>query len=155
MYYFKKINLFLFLSLMAFGLSSCYEEPDWLGDNVTTEGKHFPVIAGFDAPNGTDFKVGETAQLDLRYWSVDPISTIKLHATIDDVTTEVSSKSYTQNFQEDSQTDMMLFDYTIPDVAVGTAIRIDAEIINENGLTRNTVDGGTANRPSITLTVIE
>lgn len=149
---------FFTLGLLAIGLSSCYEEPDWVGDNVTTEGKHFPVIAGFGLQTEGDyFKEGTTIQLDLDYWSLDPIAAIKLYERVDGGDpVEVASFGYTANFQEDSQTDEIIMPYTIPTLPADTVqIVLDAEVVNENGLTRNSTDGGTANRPSITINAIK
>ncbi len=152
-----KISFFL-LSMLLIGFSSCYEEPDWLGDNSTTEGKNFPVIAGFDLETeGETFAEGSTIQLDLDFWSLDPIASIRLYEHIDGGdAVEVASFGYTPNFQDDSQTDELIMTYTIPTLPADTVqITLDAEVINENGLTRNTKDSGTANRPSITITAVK
>lgn len=208
-----KFSLVAVLAIVVMSLSACFDDPDWLDENVTTEDKHFPVIAGFELltePDGvhidsvasydtsiveqvmiisdtimmndtiiivdsttivermqidttyeethTEYYIAGTAlEFDVDYWSTDPIAAIKLHETEGgEDTEEVFSASHTDNFQEDSQTDEMLIAHTAPFILADTIqVRYDAEIVNENGLTRNTVDGGTANRPSITITVIK
>jgi len=45
---YNKIVSFSLFVLLALLISSCYKEPDFIGDNSKTEGKHFPVIAGFN-----------------------------------------------------------------------------------------------------------
>ncbi|GLR15648.1 hypothetical protein [Portibacter lacus] len=147
-----------FLFLIAFTVSSCYKESDWLGDNTTTEGKHFPVIAGITILDEMDtYPVGTNIQIDLDFWSLDEISTIKLYQTIGGgETTEVKSYPFVSNFQEDSQTDELIMDYQIPSITEeSVSIRLDVEVINVNGLTRNSVDSGTANRPSLTITAVK
>lgn len=150
-----KSSLLPILAIVVFSFSSCYEEPDWLGDNVTTEGKHYPVIAGFNVlTEGEYFPEGTAVELDLDYWSLDEIASVKLYESIDGADpVEVATFTHADNFQADSQTDEMLMTYTIPSLTTDSiAIRLDAEVINVNGLTRNSVDGGTANRPSVTIT---
>lgn len=208
-----KFSLVAVLAIVVMSLSACFDDPDWLDENVTTENKHFPVIAGFQLLTEADgsyvdtiitydttivedlvvvhdtivmndtitivdsivvvermeidtvsdifdvnyYIAGKSLEFDVDYWSTDPIAAIKLHETEgDEHTEEVFSASHTDNFQEDSQTDEMLIAHTAPFILADTIqVRYDAEIVNENGLTRNTVDGGTANRPSITITVIK
>lgn len=135
-----KINIPFFLFLFALlGFQSCYETPDWLEDNTTPGLGNFPVIAAFSATNGNAFAAGETVNLDLRFWSVDPVREIVLSSTIGGVTTEVASFGYAANFDADSQTDKLLMDYSIPaslDTSI-TEIMLAVEIINENTLARN------------------
>lgn len=135
-----KINIPFFLFLFALlGFQSCYETPDWLEENTTPGLGNFPVIAAFSATNGTTFQAGETVNLDLRFWSVDPIQEIVLSSTIGELTSEVASFGYTPNFDAESQTDKLLMDYNIPtslDTSISEII-LDIEIINENTLTRN------------------
>ncbi|GJM35230.1 MAG: hypothetical protein DHS20C18_42310 [Saprospiraceae bacterium] len=149
---------FFLLVLSGLTFSSCYKESDWLGDNTTTEGKHFPVIAGFElVTEGGPFSEGTSVQLDLDFWSLDAISSIKLYERVDGGDpVEVASFGYTANFQDDSQTDELIMSYTIPSLPADTVqITLDAEVVNENGLTRNTKDGDTSNRPSITFTAVK
>lgn len=148
----------LILGMVGLIFSSCYKEPDWVGDNTTTEGKHFPVIAGVTLVTAGDFfQEGSTIQIDLDYWSLDDIATVKLYENVDGGgATEVSSTSHVSNFQEDSQTDEMILSYTIPTLPSDTVeIVLDVEVINVNGLTRNSKNGGTANRPSISIMAIK
>lgn len=135
----KSIHIGIFLSILVVGFSSCYEEPDWLADNVTPGRGNFPVIATFGTTNGSEFAAGETVQLDLRFFSVDEIDRIVLSSIIDNVTTEEETFGYTPNFAEDSQTDKLLMSYTVPAglPADVMTITLKVEIINKNGLTRD------------------
>ncbi|PSR12593.1 MAG: hypothetical protein DA408_10490 [Bacteroidetes bacterium] len=134
----KSFPLGLLLGILALSFSSCYEEADWLGDNATPGRGNFPVIATFSTTNGTSFAVGETVNLDLRFFSVAEIDRIALSSIIDGVETEVASFGYTPNFAEDSQTDKLLMTYLVPAVPAGvTKITLKATIYNKNGLTRD------------------
>ncbi|WP_367388563.1 hypothetical protein [Lewinella sp. LCG006] len=135
----KSIHISIFLSLLVVGFSSCYEEPDWLAENVTPGRGNFPVISTFGTTNGSEFAAGETVQLDLRFFSVDEIDRIVLSSIIDAVETEEETFAYTPNFAEDSQTDKLLMSYTIPAnlPATVTKVILKVEIINKNGLTRD------------------
>ena len=132
----KSIHISLFLSILVLGFSSCYEEPDWLADNTTPGSGNFPVISTFGTSNGRDFAVGETAQLDLRFFSVDEIDRIVLSSIINGVEMEEETFAYTPNFSEDSQTDVLLMSYTVPTGLASdvTTISLKVEIINKNGL---------------------
>lgn len=152
----NRIYSLLTFVMLGMMISSCYEEPDFLSEIVTSEGRNFPVIADFTLlTTGSPFKEGTKVDLDLDYWSLDEIATIKLYQRVDGAApTEVASYNHTTNFQADSQTDQILMSYTIPVIAGATGkIVLDAEVINVNGLIRNTSTGGTGNRPSITLSV--
>jgi hypothetical protein len=118
-------------------LAGCYKESNWLDENTTKGAGNYPVIATFTSTNGKKFKAGQVVKLDLRYWSLDPIKEIKFSSIIDGVTAPVSTLPYSANFAEDSQTDKLLFDYTVPSTPETVKkMKIEALITNENGLTR-------------------
>ena len=134
--YFSKMGLALLV--LALALPSCYKESNWLDDNVTPGKGNFPVIATLTLVNGNMHKRGETAQLDLRYWSVDQIKEIQLNSIIGGVSTLVSTTPYTSNFAADSQTDKLILDYPVPanlDPAV-TKVSLEVKVINDNTLSR-------------------
>lgn len=126
------------LAVLALGLTGCYEEPDRVGELVEPGRGHFPVISTLVVSNGSDFARGETATLDMRFFSDDPIENITLSSIIDGVETEVATFGYTPNFQEDSQTDQLLMDYVVPtDLAADiTSVELKVVILNKNELTR-------------------
>lgn len=139
---------------MSTVLVSCYDEPDWLGDNTTSEGRNFPVIAGLSVTNGETFSSGETVNIDLDFWSDDPIDEIRLIEKIGGGERIFETFGYVENFQEDSQTDELLMDYIVPELTMDTTIILAVEIINENGLTRITPDPG-ASTPSGTVNAVQ
>jgi hypothetical protein len=133
-------NFRLLLALLAsstLALTGCYEEPDWLGDNTVSLG-NFPVISSFSVVDNREFELGETVELDLRFWSDAPIQEIVLSSLIGDTKTEAATFGYTPNFAEDSQTDKLLMSYTIPNELPEdvSSISLEVNIINENGLNR-------------------
>lgn len=125
-------------------LQACEKDADqWLKDNITIIGK-VPVIAGFSIrPSQSDNKVpaGQNIKLDLRYWSEDPIDKIELRSMVGTGGSYqlVSSVPYQAAYSNISKTDSLLFDYTVPNVAVGTAINMEITVINKNTLTKKSV----------------
>jgi hypothetical protein len=135
---------------------ACYEQENPIEDLYDTEGRELPVISGWelaeeDLPDV--LSTGTEITADLRYWSVPDITEIRFIEVIGDTEATVESRPYTQNFNEQSQTDQMLFTYTTPDVSDTTAITLVAEVENADNLTRRSGTGGSGTRPSITITV--
>ena len=150
----NKLVSFSFFVLLALVISSCYKEPDFIGDNSTTEGKHFPVISGFNVVDKADsYNQGESVKVDLDFWSTDPIKEINFHYRIGDTDVIAATSSYVANFQEDSQTDELVMEIAVPAVDSTVTVTIDAEILNENGLSVISKDEGTGNRPSVSIVV--
>ena len=149
----KNKLIYIFCLVLTVSMTGCYDEPDWLGDNTTTEGKNFPVISGLSTTNGDIFKSNEVVNLDLDFWSDDDIAEIRLIEKIDGTERLVETYDYAPNFQEDSQTDELLMDYIVPPLTEETEIVLAVEIINENGLSRITPDPG-SNTPSGTVNAV-
>lgn len=134
----KFSNIAFLFFIFSLSLTACYEEEDWLGDNTTPGRGNFPVVATFTSSNGLSFSLGQTVNLDLRFFSVDEIDRIALISVIDGVEVEEATFPYTPNFAADSQTDKLLMSYTLPNaVPAGvTKIGLKVTIYNKNGLTR-------------------
>lgn len=133
-------NIFYILVLIAFGVTSCHDEPDWLGDNTETEGRHFPVIGTLSASE-TIVATGDMIELDMRFWSLDPIKeteVIEKLSTADEYNV-VETIPYTFNFNEETQDEQLIINYTAPSVADTMVYQVGARVINENGLTRERV----------------
>jgi len=151
---YNKIVSFSLFVLLALLISSCYKEPDFIGDNSKTEGKHFPVISGFNIIDKADsYSQGEMVKVDLDFWSLDPIKEINFFFKIGDSIVLAGNSNYIANFQEDSQSDELVMDLLVPAVDSVVEVTINAEVVNENGLTVNSENGGTGNRPSVSVTV--
>ena len=136
----KNIKLITFLFLTSLLVTSCYEETYWVDENVTSEGKHFPVISTLlvdNTPESGTFAEGESAQISVFYWSIDPIKELQLMQTVDSVETMVDVKPYASNFDDLKQTDKMTFSYLVPSGTTGTEIPLRIIVVNTNGLTRD------------------
>ena len=133
----------IYLPFLAIALvvTSCEEnDPDqWLKENIQIVGK-LPVIASFGvvAPQTTTVPAGSTVNLDLRYWSDDPVDKINLYATVGTGAKQtISSTTYQPAFSNVSKTDSLRLPYTVPaGLASGTSIKVDAEVLNKNTLTK-------------------
>ncbi|AFD06151.1 hypothetical protein [Solitalea canadensis] len=135
------------LSIIALAgvLSSCEKDADqWLQDNVTVIGK-YANISGFTA-SSTKPTAGATVKLDLRYWSEEQIDKINLNVKVGaDVKQTVSTTPYKAAYSKISKTDSLLLQYNVPaGLAAGTAIVVEAEVVNKNTL---------KNASTVTLTV--
>ena len=128
-------NIYFILIGCLVVLSSCYEEPDWLGDNATTEGKHFPVIGTLSVSESSVVS-GNSVELDLRYWSFDPILETHLIEKADGASdfSIVDTYPYSFNFNEETQDEQLILVYTAPTVTDTVDYEIGARVVNENGL---------------------
>jgi len=127
---------YLLLLCGVIALHSCYKESNFLDENTTTEDKNFPVVATFAVTNGATFKVGDAIKTELNYWSIDPIKEIRLYQTVAGVREIKVTKPYAAAFSKQSQTDSLLMEFPMPQLAVGTEVSVQAEVVNDNGLMR-------------------
>lgn len=131
----------LFVSATLFSACKKNAPDQWLKDNIDVIGK-VPVIAGFTVkpPQTTNVAAGSTVQLDLRYWSDDPVDKINLRSTVGTGTQQaVSTTAYQKAYSQVSKTDSLLLAYPVPaGLAVGTAIVMEVEVVNKNTLTKKT-----------------
>lgn len=144
------------LCLIGLSFMACYEQDNPIEDLYETDGRELPVIAEWglvedELPNVLE--TGTEITADLRYWSVPDVTEVRFIEVIGDSESTIESRPYTQNFNEQSQTDQMVFSYTTPNVADTTSIILVAEVENADDLTRRSGTGGSGTRPSITITV--
>lgn len=135
--YFNSRWLFVLLASSALLWTGCYEEPNWLDDNIESLGS-IPVISSFSVVEDREYELGETVGLDLRFFSDDEIQEIVLSSIIGSQKEEVATFDYVPNFVADSQTDQLLMEYTIPnELPEGVdRIELEANVINENQFNR-------------------
>jgi|AntRauTorcE11897_2_1112592.scaffolds.fasta_scaffold42092_1 hypothetical protein len=132
-----KIVLLGCIMLLAVG---CFDEDNFLNDNIEQTGRSFPNISDFHIENLQDsYAEGETLQLDLRFFSNDPIQTIILRDSLIDireqqVVTEFSPDE--ASFSDSTQTQVLIMNYTVPSSVPNdpTQVNLEVEIVNENGL---------------------
>jgi len=153
----KKTTLLL---VACFLMVSCMEEDNWLEDNIEDTGRSFPNISDFEVVNAQDqYQEGETVQLDLLFWSNDPVKEIVLRdSVVNQSGQQVYSKwDYTEaSFSEASQTDSLRIEYQIPTVPNDPSeINLEVEVVNENGLTMTNVETDNFAAGPINITVVK
>jgi uncharacterized FlgJ-related protein len=117
--------------------SSCYKESYWLDDNATGTGKFFPNVF-FNNLDSTSFSTGGSVRCYIEYWSKDKIKEIRFYDSIGTARRAVvATIPYTPAYSTFKKADTLVYNYKVPaTVASKTNIRLDAEVVNENGLTR-------------------
>lgn len=123
---------------MLLVFSSCYEEEDWLADNLVDGGTYFPVIQSVltELPEDATFSEGTTVNLSVWYWSRDDVKDITITETIDDVVTKLVSSSSSTRFDVEKNVDVLEYDYAIPVGSSGKEIIITATVTTVNDLER-------------------
>jgi len=134
----KSKYIFLILGAVLF-LSSCYEQQTWVDKNVKEGGNYYPFIQKVEisnTPESGNFAVGDAVDVRVQYWSVDPIASLDLYATVNGEESLASSNPYAYSFDEESQAEVTTLSYTVPDGSSGTNIDLRVVVVNENELTR-------------------
>lgn len=135
----KNIKILVLLVTVSIILSSCYKETYWVDDNVTSEGKHFPVIQSTyinNTPASGKFAEGAVVEFGIRYWSIDPIKEFQLFATLDGTETLASTTPYSLSFNPETSAEDRIINYTVPAGSSGKTIGLKCVVVNDNGLTR-------------------
>lgn len=134
----------LMAAVCAFALA-CNEDTDPLTE-MTVDGKGFYPVSGntfVDLVNGGTISANRiyapnvNLSFELQYWSEAPIQEINMYATIDKgAKTKIFNKPYTEiaAFSKIKSADTLVMAYKTPVVLVETPVRLDVEIVNENGL---------------------
>lgn len=135
----SKLFIAAFIAMIVFSACKKNDPDQWLKDNITIIGK-VPVVAGFTVkpPQTTNVAAGTNVQLDLRYWSDDPIDKINLRSTVGaNAQALVSTTPYQKAYSLVSRTDSLLLGYQVPgDLAKGTSVVMEIEVVNKNTLTK-------------------
>lgn len=153
----KKLVLF---AAVGFLMMSCLKEDNWLKDNIQETGKHYPNISDFEINNLKDeYAEGETVEMDLLFWSEDPVKEIVLRDSVVNVSAQQVFSRFSPDeasFSEASQTDSLRIEYQIPTVPNDTSqINLEVEVVNENGLTMTNVETDNFAAGPIDITVIK
>ena len=147
-------NGLLFSALFVL-LVGCHDEDNFLAENTERTGEKAPVVSNLSLESAQDtLAVGETARLDLRFWSEGTVASINLYDSLVVDGSGVRAQQQVTSidpsnaaFSEESQTDSLIIEYTVPsEVSDTTFIDLDVEVVNDNGL-RETNE--TANTPAI------
>ncbi|MBN8782098.1 MAG: hypothetical protein ABS85_12025 [Sphingobacteriales bacterium SCN 48-20] len=143
----KKYFPFL-IAILA--LAACDKSHDFIRDNASPTGLGYapvsnntlqnvvptpPVNLGTSAATATAFAAGATFRTELQYFSQSPVKEIQFYNTIGAGTrTQVAVYPYASAFSQSKRLDTLLIPYTIPTAASGTVIKLEIDILNENGL---------------------
>lgn len=146
----KKLPFYISLiALSAFSLTACYDEPDFIKDNTTPTGVgSVPVSANElrnlatntilstdNNANTNQFSPGAEIRYELQFFSESPIKEINVYETVGSGTrTKVKTYPYAPAFSKTDRTDTLVVAYTVPQAPVGTNVKVDTEILNQNNL---------------------
>ncbi|WP_210490517.1 hypothetical protein [Rufibacter aurantiacus] len=146
----KRIISYIFLLVLGCtALTSCYDEPDFIKDNTTPTGKGSVPVSGNDlidlangritistsatAPNS--YASGELISFELGFFSESPVKEINVYETIGAGTrTKVQTIPYKPAFSATDRLDTLIINYTVPQAPSRSVIKVETEILNENGL---------------------
>lgn len=132
----KNIKIILLAAFISIGATSCYEDNNWLEENVEETGRSFPLIASFTTAD-EDYSPGSEITLDLRYWSNDDIEQVDFFAQVEGYSEldDLRVYPYEEAYSALSRTDSLIIKYTVPNVPSGTRFGFSVVVKNENGLT--------------------
>lgn len=121
--YISILTVFLLISL-----TSCFDEYDE-GYDLVGRVASIPVFT----VSATTAPVGGTVTADFRYYSEhEPVTELRLIQRISGQSTVADSKPISGHDVRNSYEDSFI--YTIPQVAVGTVITLQIEVVTANGL---------------------
>lgn len=134
-----KHTLLAVLLMSSMVLSSCFEEDNFLDDNLTLTGNFFPVVADLDVDTKSSYIINEIiSDIFISYWTEGTLKQINVYNTPSGGVRElVSSTPHVPNFIDSLRTDVLVFDYAIPDVEPRTSVNVEVEVENENGFTKS------------------
>lgn len=137
----RNIIKILLAGFITISFSSCYEDDNWLEENIEETGRSVPFIASFTTAD-KDYSQGSEITLDLRYWSNDPIEQIDFFAQVQGNPghDDLRVIPYEEAYSALSRTDSLLIKYTVPDVPSGTRFSFQVVVRNENGLSASSDD---------------
>lgn len=127
------------LSILAVLLVSCYEEENWLEDNIIPSGEYYPTIYLNALPS--ELSAGAQGTIVLEFASQGTLDEIRLYQQIgEEEETLVSASPYQPAFSEVKAQDTLALSYTVPLVQDTVEITLRAEAANDNGLTDSSDD---------------
>jgi hypothetical protein len=137
-------SLYFILIFLITGLIACTRNDDFIKENATDTGVgYYPLSANTLVDmatnanvNNASYAAGATFKTELQFISQTPVKEINLYNTVGSTArTKVATYPYAQARSTIKGTDTLLVPYTVPTgLAVGTSIKLDYEILNDNGL---------------------
>lgn len=117
-------------------LASCYEEENWLEDNITPTGEYFPTIYMNDLES--EYVPNEAVSIVLEFASQGTLKNIILYQKLGEADEAVvSTTPYQPAFSEKKAQDTLALTYVVPALTDTTEITLRAEAVNANGLTKS------------------
>jgi hypothetical protein len=146
----KRMNFIWALIFSAIVLAACDKSQDFLRDNTTPTGVGFAPTSnntlqdvtanpiktlGTTSSTATAYAAGASFKTELTFFSQSPIKEINLYNTIGTGTrTLVTTSPYVSAFSQSKRLDTLLVQYSVPAATVGTVVKLDYEILNQNAL---------------------
>ncbi|MDF2382775.1 hypothetical protein JMG10_14935 [Nostoc ellipsosporum NOK] len=150
--YAKMINMkkYIPLILVIMTLAACDKSHDFIRDNASPTGVGSvpvsnntlqnvvptpPVNLGTSTSTATAFAAGATFRTELQYFSESPVKEIQFYNTIGTgARTQIATYPYAPAFSQSKRLDTLLIPYTMPTAPSGTVIKLEIDILNQNGL---------------------
>ena len=132
----KKLYVYPFLlaTVVVTLLTSCYEEENWLEDNITPTGEYYPTIYMNDLDG--EYAAGDEVIVDLEFASQGTLENIVLYQQLGEAEEEVvSTTPYQPAFSQKKSQDTLALTYVVPSITDTVEITLRAEAVNANGLT--------------------
>ncbi|MBL3658001.1 hypothetical protein [Fulvivirga sediminis] len=127
-----------YILLMLIIMTSCYEEEYFIDDNTTSNGDHYPVIQSLVVEG--DVLSGNSLNLIMHYWSLDPIDHFELYATEpEQQESMVNTIAYQYSYDEETESEVISIPYEVPNLKSGSNVDLRVLVINKNGLTREAI----------------
>ena len=131
-----KMHRILLAAIVVSLSTACYEEENWLEDNITPTGKYYPTIYMNGLEN--EYQAGDPVSVILEFASQGTLQEIILYQKLGDANeTVVSRNPYQPAFSEAKAQDTLALVYTVPTITDTLEIELRAEAVNSNGLTKS------------------
>ena len=137
-------SLYIIIIFVVSGLIACTKNEDFIKQNVTETGVgYYPLsantlvdIATNANINNASYTGGATFKTELQFISQSPVKEINLYSTVGTAArNKIATYPYAPARSTIKGTDTLLVPYTVPTgLAVGTPIKLEYEIFNQNGL---------------------
>lgn len=147
-----KIITFFILTLVL-STVACTKATNFVADNTTPTGiGSYPVSSNALTDtvtkkainsNATDFTVNKLIVFELQFFSPSPIKEVDVYATVGTAArVQILNWAYKSQYSSIKKLDTLLINYTVPNVASGTSIKLDADVVNVNGLSLTNATNG-------------
>ena len=120
-------------------LTACYEEENWLEDNITPSGEYFPTI--YMNSLASEYQAGDPVSVVLEFASQGTLQEIVLYQKLGDADEQLVSRTpYQPAFSTVKAQDTLALLYTVPIVTDTVDITLRAEAVNSNTLSSSDSD---------------